>query len=131
MRGSPSVFAFPMILAAHTIGLVLLAGIDIAHTLRVLGAAAVVLVKMIRRPGRRAPKTLAGVNILVFYALFFRRVRRLEAGAGAPAALKAIGSVSLVCWATVIICGRLITFFRPAGCLPGEPIGLIATGIVR
>jgi len=39
MRESPSVFAFPLILAAHTIGLGLLAGIDIAHKLRLLGVA--------------------------------------------------------------------------------------------
>jgi hypothetical protein len=116
MRESPSVFAFPMILAAHTIGLGLLAGIDIAHKLRVLGVApnlpeavfnrflpfmwlglwvnvasgvalfvgyptkaltnelfyvklglvacAVVLVKAIRRPGRRAPRVLAVLSIL-------------------------------------------------------------------
>jgi hypothetical protein len=115
MRESPSVFAFPLILAAHTLGLVLLAGIDIAHKLRVLGvaphvpeaefnrflpfmwlglwinvasglalfvgyptkamtneifylklslvAAAVVLIKVIRRPNRRAPRTLAVLSI--------------------------------------------------------------------
>jgi len=120
MRESPSVFAFPMILAAHTIGLVLLAGIDIAHKLRVLGvaphvpeaefnrflplmwlglwinvasglalfvgyptkavtnelfylklslvAAAVVLVKVIRRPTRRAPRALAVLSIACWVA---------------------------------------------------------------
>lgn len=120
MRESPSVFAFPMILAAHTIGLGLLAGIDIAHKLRVLGAAprvpeaefnrflplmwlglwmnvasgialfvgyptkattnelfylklslvaaAVVLVKVSRRPNRRAPRTLAVVSIACWIA---------------------------------------------------------------
>ncbi|MBI2186504.1 MAG: hypothetical protein HYU37_05195 [Acidobacteria bacterium] len=116
MKESPSVFAFPMILAAHTIGLGLLAGIDIAHKLRVLGvaphvpeaefnrfapfmwaglwvnvasgvallagyptkamtnelfyvklgfvAAAVALARIIRRPTRRAPRTLAVLSIL-------------------------------------------------------------------
>jgi hypothetical protein len=39
MRESPSLFAFPLILAAHTIGLGLLAGVDVAHDLRILGAA--------------------------------------------------------------------------------------------
>lgn len=120
MRESPSVFAFPMILAAHTIGLGLLAGIDIAHKLRVLGAAprvpeaefnrflplmwlglwmnvasgialfvgyptkattnelfylklsliavAVVLVKVSRRPNRRAPRTLAILSIACWVA---------------------------------------------------------------
>jgi len=120
MRESPSVFAFPMILAAHTLGLVLLAGIDIAHKLRVLGVAphvpeaefnrflplmwlglwinvasgialfvgyptkaltnelfylklslvtaGVVLIKMIRRPNRRAPRTLAILSIACWVA---------------------------------------------------------------
>lgn len=120
MRESPSVFAFPLILAAHTIGLVLLAGIDIAHKLRVLGVApqvpeavfdrflpfmwiglwinvasglalfvgyptkavtnelfylklsliavAVVLVKVIRRPNRRAPRALAVLSIACWVA---------------------------------------------------------------
>lgn len=120
MRESPSVFAFPMILAAHTLGLVLLAGIDIAHKLRVLGvaphvpeatfdrflpfmwlglwvnvasgialfvgyptkaitnelffvklaliASAVVLIKVIRRPDRRAPRALAVLSIAFWVA---------------------------------------------------------------
>ena len=120
MRESPSVFAFPLILAAHTIGLVLLAGIDIAHKLRVLGVApqvpeavfdrflpfmwiglwinvasglalfvgyptkaitnelfflklslvtaAVVLVKVIRWPNRRAPRALAVLSIACWVA---------------------------------------------------------------
>jgi hypothetical protein len=40
MRESPSVFAFPIILAVHTIGLGLLAGINVAFDLRMLGFAA-------------------------------------------------------------------------------------------
>ncbi|HEY6361476.1 MAG TPA: hypothetical protein VIX63_10245 [Vicinamibacterales bacterium] len=40
MRESPSVFAFPIILAVHTIGLGLLAGINAAIDLRLLGIAA-------------------------------------------------------------------------------------------
>jgi hypothetical protein len=74
---------------------------------------------------------VAGVNIAVFYALFFRRVRVLEQGARPPAALKAIGAVSLACWMAVIICGRLITFYRPFACRPDTPIGFIATCIIR
>jgi hypothetical protein len=40
MRESPSVFAFPIILAVHTIGLGLLAGINVALNMRILGFAA-------------------------------------------------------------------------------------------
>jgi hypothetical protein len=75
--------------------------------------------------------TLAGLNIVVFYALFFRRVRTLEGSTRAPAALKVIGAVSLGCWMAVIICGRLITFYRPTRCMPGEAVAFIATCIVR
>jgi hypothetical protein len=39
MRESPSIFAFPIILAVHTIGLGLLAGINVAIDLRLLGFA--------------------------------------------------------------------------------------------
>jgi hypothetical protein len=39
MRESPSIFAFPIILAVHTIGLGLLAGITVALDLRLLGFA--------------------------------------------------------------------------------------------
>lgn len=40
MRESPSIFAFPIILAVHTIGLGLIAGINVAIDLRLLGFAA-------------------------------------------------------------------------------------------
>ena len=40
MRESPSIFAFPIILAVHTIGMGLLAGINVALDLRILGCAA-------------------------------------------------------------------------------------------
>jgi hypothetical protein len=39
MRESPSVFAFPIILAIHTIGLGFIAGINVALNLRILGLA--------------------------------------------------------------------------------------------
>jgi len=40
MRESPSLFSFPIILAVHTIGLGLLAGVNVALDLRILGFAA-------------------------------------------------------------------------------------------
>ena len=49
MRESPSVFAFPIILAIHTIGLGLLAGINVALDLRILGFAARVPVAEFKR----------------------------------------------------------------------------------
>lgn len=49
MRESPSVFAFPIILAVHTIGLGLLAGINAALDLRLLGVAARIPLSEFRR----------------------------------------------------------------------------------
>jgi len=49
MRESPSIFAFPIILAVHTIGLGLLAGITVALDLRMLGFAARIPLAEFRR----------------------------------------------------------------------------------
>lgn len=49
VRESPSIFAFPIILAVHTIGLGLLAGINAALDLRVLGVAPQIPVVEFRR----------------------------------------------------------------------------------
>ena len=49
VRESPSIFAFPIILAVHTIGLGLLAGINAALNLRVLGVATQIPVVEFRR----------------------------------------------------------------------------------
>ena len=49
MRESPSVFAFPIILAVHTIGLGFLAGISVALDLRLLGFAARIPLPEFRR----------------------------------------------------------------------------------
>src|SRR5262245_17959998 len=49
MRESPSIFAFPIILAVHTIGLGLLAGINEAIDLRLLGIAARIPLQEFRR----------------------------------------------------------------------------------
>ena len=59
---------------------------------------------------------VAGLNILVFYSAFFRKIRNLPAGADAPFPARIIGGVSLCCWVGIIICGRLLTFYRPALC---------------
>ena len=56
---------------------------------------------------------LAGMNVLVFYTASFREVKTLGAGADAPLRSKIITGVSLGSWVAVLICGRLLTFFRP------------------
>jgi hypothetical protein len=55
----------------------------------------------------------AGINVLVFYATTFRRVKTLGAGDDTPFPAKVIGLSSLVLWVSVMTCGRLLTFFRP------------------
>lgn len=59
---------------------------------------------------------LAGLNVAVFYLTMFSRVKALGPGAQAPLPARASGAISLVLWVTVIICGRMITFFRPLPC---------------
>ena len=56
---------------------------------------------------------LAGINVLIFYSAAFREVNALGAGADAPLRSKIITGVSLTSWVAVLICGRLLTFFRP------------------
>lgn len=56
---------------------------------------------------------VAGLNVLFFYRLVFARVREDGADAHAPRAAKVAALVSLACWTGVIVCGRLITYYRP------------------
>ncbi len=74
---------------------------------------------------------VAGVNVLIFYLTMFRHVKSLGPGAQPPPLARLNGVVSLVLWVTVIVCGRMITFYRPARCRPGEVIGFLADCIVR
>jgi hypothetical protein len=74
---------------------------------------------------------LAGINVGLFYLTMFRRVNRLGPGAQGPVLARLNGLVSLALWITVIVCGRMITFYRPARCRPGEVIGFLADCIVR
>jgi len=57
---------------------------------------------------------IAGINILAFYGTgAFAATKRLSPDADAPRRIKVIAAVSLATWVLVLICGRLITFFRP------------------
>lgn len=55
----------------------------------------------------------AGLNVALFYSVGFAEVRRLPAGADAPLRAKLITGVSLASWVGVLVCGRLLTFYRP------------------
>jgi hypothetical protein len=74
---------------------------------------------------------LAGTNVVLFYLTMFRRVRRLGPGAQGPTLARVSGAISLALWAIVIVAGRMITFYRPTLCRPGEALGFLADCIVR
>jgi hypothetical protein len=73
----------------------------------------------------------AGLNVAVFYLTTFRRVEALPPGAPLPLMATLSGAVSLVLWIAVIVCGRMITFYRPGLCRRGEALGFIADCVVR
>ena len=57
---------------------------------------------------------IAGINILVFYGTTaFPEMKKLAPGADAPTRIKVIAGVSLAMWVGVLICGRMLTWFRP------------------
>lgn len=56
---------------------------------------------------------IAGLNVLVFYRFVFVPVKAAGAADSAPQAARVMAAVSLICWVGVIVCGRLITYFRP------------------
>ena len=74
---------------------------------------------------------LAGLNVLTFYlTTTWRRVEALGPGDEAPRMAKLIAATSLCLWLAVIVCGRLLTFYRPAQCGPEGP-GFLADCIPR
>jgi hypothetical protein len=130
MRESPSLFAFPLILAAHTIGLGLLAGVDVAHDLRILGAAPKIPVEFDRYLPIMwfglALNAASGIALLIGYptkaltnpvfylklgligvALILVNMIRRRQQSHAPRLLAAI---SLLCWAGAIVAGRLLAY---------------------
>jgi hypothetical protein len=68
---------------------------------------------------------LAGLNVALFYMTMFKRVDALGPGVPPPLAARLNGGISLVLWTTVIIAGRMITFFRPARCTAAEAATLL------
>ena len=136
---STSVFAFPLVLALHTIGLALLVGLNAALDFRVLGVAAQIPVTAFRRflPIMWAGFWLnaaTGVLLLIAYPtkaltnpvfylklgligvatailLAVRRRLLLEPVVPSrPGSLKLLAVASLACWAGAIIAGRLLAY---------------------
>jgi hypothetical protein len=63
---------------------------------------------------------IAGLNAGMFYVSSYRQVFTAQASLNAPLRAKVIAAISLCAWLTVIVAGRLITFYRPAPCSPED-----------
>ena len=75
---------------------------------------------------------VAGLNVMLFYLTSFRRIATSGPGEQAPLLGRISGAVSLGLWGTVIICGRMITFFRPADrCHAVDVVRFLANCVVR
>ena len=69
---------------------------------------------------------------MLFYLTNFRRIATSGPGQQLPWLGRLAGAVSLGLWITVIICGRMITFFRPyRQCSAAEVVTFLADCIVR
>jgi len=56
---------------------------------------------------------IAGANMLLFYRTTAAAVKASSPEATLGPRARSMAAVSLLCWCGVIICGRLITWFRP------------------
>ena len=68
---------------------------------------------------------IAGLNVLLFYVVVFPRLSTAAPSAAASRMGQLSGAISLACWIGVIICGRLITFYRPFGCEGDQALAFI------
>jgi hypothetical protein len=135
---SPSVFAFPLVLAVHTIGLALLAGLNAALDFRILGVAPQIPVNAFRRflPMMWCGfwlNAISGVLLLIAYptkaltnpvfylklsliavAIVILRVVRRRFLANEVTAIegraKVLAAASLFCWFGATIAGRLLAY---------------------
>ncbi|MEP7307591.1 MAG: DUF6644 family protein [Acidobacteriota bacterium] len=64
---------------------------------------------------------VAGFNALSFYVIAARRTMGPGAEEEVPRAARIIAATSILMWIAVIVCGRLLTFYRPGGCGPEGP----------
>lgn len=136
MRESSSLFAFPGILAVHTIGLAFIAGINAALDLRLLGVATRIPPITFERflPAMWMGlwlNVLSGIALLIGYPtkaltnpVFYLKLafiaaalvilknvrRRLPIETVPSRELRMLAAASLACWAGAIIGGRLLAY---------------------
>lgn len=56
---------------------------------------------------------IAGINMLFFYATTASAVKSDINSSRVATRVQTMAAISLLCWCAVIICGRLITYYRP------------------
>lgn len=135
IRESPSLFAFPGILAAHTIGLALVAGLNAALDLRLLGVAARIPARsfdsflpvmwvglwlnivsgvalLIGYPTKALTNPVFGLKLAFIAAalVILRKVRRQLAASVPSHELRGLAVASLACWAGAVVAGRLLAY---------------------
>ena len=130
VRGAPTVFAFPAILCAHTIGMGLVAGINAAIALRILGVASSVPVAEMRRflPAMWFGFWLnffSGIVLLIAYPTkaltnpdFYLKLTLIAGGIWLVGRIRErledlptkLAVASLVCWGGAIVSGRLLAY---------------------
>ena len=134
--GSPSLFAFPGILALHAIGMGFAAGLSAAIDLRILGVARTVPLSEMRRllPMLWAGFWLnaaSGILLLIGYPtkaltnpVFYLKLsliaggllilratlRRVRESLAISGTTKLLAAVSLIVWAAAIASGRLLAY---------------------
>jgi hypothetical protein len=136
MVESPSLWAFPGVLAAHTLGLGLLAGLNSALNLRLLGVAPRIppaafvrflpvmwlglwvnvvtgIALVIAYPTKALTNPVFYLKLaLIAAALLMLRtmLQRVRGAAGISRSTKVIAAFSLIAWAAAITAGRLLAY---------------------
>lgn len=137
MRESPSMFAFPGILAAHTVGLAFIAGLSAAIDLRVLGVARGVppaaftrflpymwfglwvnivsgLAVLMAYPTKALtnPVFYLKLGLIAAALVMFRPILRWARGNSNDASVttRLLAAASLAAWAAAIAAGRLLAY---------------------
>ena len=140
VREEPSIYAFPLILSLHTIGLGFVAGINAMVALRMLGVAGSIPIAELRRfmPVMWASfwlNAVSGVVLLIGYPtkaltnpMFYLKLLLIAggilliryiaprvftsdaAGDAAAARMRPMAWAALFCWAGAIATGRLLAY---------------------
>ena len=140
VREEPSIYAFPLILSLHTIGLGFVAGINAVIALRILGVGGSIPIAELRRfmPVMWASfwlNAISGIVLLIAYPtkgltnpVFYLKLLLIAggvlliryiaprvfvsaaAGEEAAARMRPIAWAALVCWVGAIFAGRLLAY---------------------